>query len=118
MPAPPPKAERKGTRPISSPVPDRIEPRRIVPAEDPAPEALDSIALPQIFAPLVAAAADQRDLRGLTHQDESEAAPAVDRFVLEAGSHRPAYFTKNDRTTPSKPGGLALLEMSCSRSSY
>lgn len=85
MPAPPPKAERKGTRPISSPVPDRIEPRRIVPAEDPAPEALDSIALPQIFAPLVAAAADQRDLRGLTHQDESEAAQVPQTLGPGAG---------------------------------
>ena len=75
MPAPPPKAERKGTRPISSPVPDRIEPRRIVPAEDSAPEALDSMALPQIFAPLVATAADQRDSRGLSHQLEAAQIP-------------------------------------------
>jgi len=85
MPAPPPKAEREGTQPISSPVPDRIEPSRIVPAEDPAPEALDSSALPQIFAPLVATASDRRELRGLTHHVESEAAQTSQSLGPGAG---------------------------------
>ena len=86
MPASPPRTEQKGTRPISSPVPDRLEPRRIVPVEDPVPEApLDSTALPQIFAPLVAIAADHRDLRGLTQQGESEATQMTEALGPGAG---------------------------------
>ena len=94
MPNPPPRAEREGARPISSPVPDRIEPRRIEPSDAPVPprELLDNQTLPQIFAPLIATAADWRDVRGLvdTHETREESTtvslgPGLDGGVGDGG---------------------------------
>ena len=65
MPTPPPKAEREGTRAESSAVPERVEPRRIDPVPEPEPPPLDNEPLPPIFAPLIAAPSDSRDIRGL-----------------------------------------------------
>ena len=66
MPAPPPKAEREGTRTESSAVPERVVPRRIDPVPEPEPPPpLDNEPLPPIFAPLIAAPSDSRDIRGL-----------------------------------------------------
>ena len=78
QPAPPPKAERKGTDRISSPVPERIRPRRIEPVkqpEPPEPKPLENEALPPIFAPLLAARADTRDIRGLLADAAPEPEP-------------------------------------------
>ena len=75
QPAPPPKAERKGPSKVSSPVPPRIRPRRIEPIRHPEPpKPLEHEPLPPIFAPLAAARADSRDIRGLL----AEAARAPD----------------------------------------
>ena len=73
MPVPPPSAERKGTSTISSPVPERLKPRRVEPVEMPEPPPpLDNEPLPPIFAPLVAARADTQDVRGLLTKTETE----------------------------------------------
>ena len=63
QPLPPPKAERRGREAISSPVPPRVEPTVIEPVRRPQPPERE--ALPRILAPLVAARADTRDVRGL-----------------------------------------------------
>ena len=74
-PMPAPKAERKGTSAISSPVPERLKPRRVEPVETPdPPPPLDNESLPPIFAPLIAARADTQDIRGLL----AETAPEPD----------------------------------------
>lgn len=65
QPAPPPKAERKGPDTVSSPVPERVAPKRIEPVRKPRPPELDNQPLPSIVAPLVAARAQTRDIRGL-----------------------------------------------------
>lgn len=76
----PTQAQREGTSAVSSPAPDRIEPRAIEPVETPSePPRLDHESLPPIFAPLAAARADQTDLRGLL-SDTPDA---------EAASHGP-----------------------------
>ena len=62
---PPRRAERKGPSAVSSPVPARLKPRIVKPADTPDPPPLDNEELPPIFAPLVAARADTRDIRGL-----------------------------------------------------
>ena len=63
---PPLKAERKGTSVMSSPVPQRVKPRRIEPAKTPdSPKPLDHESMPLIFAPLASARANTRDVRGL-----------------------------------------------------
>ena len=73
QPPPPSRAERRGERRVSSPVPPREEPAVVEPAETPrAREPLESEALPPIAAPLMAMRADGRDLRGLL-----EAPPAT-----------------------------------------
>ena len=78
QPLPPPKAERAGRSTISSPVPERIEPRKIEPVpepEPPKPKLLENESLPPIFAPLVASRADTRDVRGLLAANAAKAAP-------------------------------------------
>ena len=78
QPVPPPKAERKGPAKISSPVPERIEPRKIEPVpkpEPPRPKLLENESLPPIFAPLVASRADTRDVRGLLAAAAEKAPP-------------------------------------------
>ena len=80
QPAPPPQAERKGTEKISSPVPERIRPRRIEPVrqpEPPEPKPLEHEALPRIFAPLVATRAETRDIRGLLADTTPEPEPVT-----------------------------------------
>ena len=62
---PPRRAERKGPSAVSSPVPARLKPRIVEPADTPDPPPLDNEELPPIFAPLMAARADTRDIRGL-----------------------------------------------------
>ena len=67
QPMPPPKAEREGPATISSPVPERIEPRKIEPVpepEPPKPKLLENESLPPVFAPLVPSRADSRDVPG------------------------------------------------------
>ncbi len=61
----PPRAERRGSSRVSSPVPPREEPAVVEPVEAPPPEPLESAALPRVAAPLMAMRADGRDLRGL-----------------------------------------------------
>ncbi len=75
-PLPPPAAERRGTSRISSPVPPREKPTIVEPIEEiePEPEPLEHEELPRIFAPLVEARADLRDIRGLL---EDTASPAT-----------------------------------------
>ena len=73
MPTPPPPAERRGTRAVSSPVPDRVRPSRVEPVVAPDPPTLENESLPTIFAPLVTAAADGRDVRGLLRAAEPPA---------------------------------------------
>ena len=68
MPAPPPRAERQGSRTLSSPVPERITPKRIEPTVKTEERMLESDPLPRILAPVVVAAADRRNLRGLQHE--------------------------------------------------
>jgi protein TonB len=79
MPTAPPPAERKGARTVSSPVPARVEPRLVEPVTDPEPpKPLDNESLPPIFAPLVAAPADSRDIRGLLTDVALETPPESD----------------------------------------
>ena len=68
MPTPPPNAERRGSRALSSPVPERITPKRIEPAVKPEERRLESDPLPRILAPVMAVAADRRNLRGLQRE--------------------------------------------------
>ena len=78
QPMPPPKAEREGPATISSPVPERIEPRKIEPVpepEPPKPKLLENESLPPVFAPLVPSRADSRDVRGLLAANAVKAAP-------------------------------------------
>jgi TonB family protein len=67
--APPPKAQREGTRKISSPLPKREEPRPIEPAPkppEPKPEPpLKSEPLPAVVAPIITAPADNRNRVGV-----------------------------------------------------
>ena len=75
QPLPPPKAERRGASRVSSPVPPRDEPTLVEPVEEkPEPEPLENEELPRIFAPLVEARADLRDVRGLL-EDAAPPAP-------------------------------------------
>ena len=84
MPVPPPKAERKGSRPLSSPIPERIKPKRIEPTVEPeAP--LETSPVPRILAPVIAAAADRRNLRGVRdvadHLTRKSVGPGIDGGV-------------------------------------
>ena len=83
MPEPPPKAERKGSRAVSSPVPERITPKRIESAEP--VERLAAVPLPRILAPVLAANADRRNIRGLRDDVDrvarESAGPGIDGGV-------------------------------------
>ena len=69
-------------------MPERVEPRRIDPVPEPEPPPLYNEPLPPIFAPLIAAPSDSRDIRGLitdtpeadTHEAESQG-PGIDDGV-------------------------------------
>ena len=85
MPEPPPTAERKGSRTVSSPVPERITPVRIEPTIEPKEQLLKADPLPRIVAPVLVAAADQRDIRGLRHDVDAvpseSSGPGIDGGV-------------------------------------
>ena len=92
MPVPPPKAEREGTRTESSPVPERVKPLRVEPVPEPDPPPLDNESLPPIFAPLIAAPSDSRDIRGLVNEtpepdtaDDESQGPGIDGGVGSGG---------------------------------
>lgn len=75
MPSPPPKAERKGARKLSSPLPARTLPPPIRPTPkppEPPPEPLEAKKLPPVMAPIVTAPADQRDRDGVMEQAPKE----------------------------------------------
>ena len=75
MPDPPPKAERQGPHAISSPVPERLKPRRVETPKAPEPR-LENESLPPIFAPLAAVRAETRDIRGMLTVHASEHDPS------------------------------------------
>jgi periplasmic protein TonB len=70
--APAPKALRKGTHSISSPIPERRPPPPIVPAakpaEPPPPPPIKAEPLPVIVAPIIMAPSDNRDRIGVLQQ--------------------------------------------------
>lgn len=74
---PPPKAERKGHRAMSSPLPRREPPKRLEvvsrPREEPKPAIVEAEPLPAIVAPVVAAPADVRDRSGVLDEVRREA---------------------------------------------
>ena len=73
--APPPKAMREGRRPISSPLPQRVEPKPVVAAPkppEPKPEPLKAEQLPAVIAPIIAAPADTRSRIGVLTQTTAE----------------------------------------------
>ena len=83
QPLPPPRAERRGERRVSSPVPPRETPAVVEPIDaPPPPEPLERHALPAVVAPLMAMRADRRDLRGLLE-------PPPARAGTDAPSHGP-----------------------------
>ena len=68
QPAPPPKAERAGTRQVSSPLPRRRPPKLAPPRPTPAPpppKLLEHEPLPPLLAPLAAVGAQRQDVAGL-----------------------------------------------------
>jgi periplasmic protein TonB len=75
--APPPKAERRGTRALSSPLPRREPPKRIEPIPQPRdvpqPAALKPEPLPAIVAPIIASPADVRDRSGVLEDVRAQA---------------------------------------------
>jgi TonB family protein len=73
MKAPPPKAERKGSRSISSPIPARRLPPPIEPRPrpvEPPPTPIEAKVLPPVMAPVVVAPADSRDREGVMAKSE------------------------------------------------
>jgi protein TonB len=76
QPAPPPKAMREGRSRISSPVPERREPKMalavVKPPEPPPTPPLKAEPLPIVIAPLVAAPADTRSRIGVLQQTVAE----------------------------------------------
>src|SRR5262249_27297872 len=73
--APPPKAMREGRRPISSPIPLRVEPKPVVAAPkppEPKPPPLKAEPLPVVVAPIVTAPADNRSRIGVLTQTTAE----------------------------------------------
>ena len=78
QPVPPPKAEREGARPVSSPLPRRRPPTLAPPrprSAPPPPRPLDHEPLPPLLAPLAAAGADTRDTVGLLARVMTRPAP-------------------------------------------
>jgi len=80
--APPPKAMREGRRAISSPMPERREPKPIAAAQkppEPKPESpLKAEQLPVVVAPIITAPADNRSRIGV-----------LDQTTVENESHGP-----------------------------
>jgi periplasmic protein TonB len=76
QPKPAPKAMREGTRKISSPIPERKEPKPIVAAPkppEPKPEPpLKAEPLPVVVAPIITAPADPRTRSGVLEQTTAE----------------------------------------------
>ena len=74
--APPPKALRKGDRPISSPLPVRREPPPIAPIPEPKPAPppppLAAETLPVVVAPIISAPADTRNRVGVLQQSTAD----------------------------------------------
>jgi periplasmic protein TonB len=73
MKTPPPRAERKGERKISSPLPARKLPPPIRPAPvrpEPPPRPIEAKQLPPVMAPIVTAPADKKDQEGLLAKSE------------------------------------------------
>jgi len=74
--APPPKAMREGRRALSSPLPERREPKAIVPTPkppEPKPEPpLKAEQLPVVVAPIITAPADNRSRIGVLEQTTAE----------------------------------------------
>ncbi len=74
---PPPKAERKGERKLSSPLPERKAPEAVVAVAappPPKPAVLNAEPLPPVVAPVVAAPADPQDKAGDLKQASSTTA--------------------------------------------
>ena len=74
QPAPPPRAERKGKRPITSPLPARTLPQPLVSVPepvDPEPDVLEHEPLPPIVAPLATAPSDLRELIGVLEETQA-----------------------------------------------
>jgi len=74
---PPPKALREGHQRISSPLPERREPKPIVPTPEPPrpappPPPLVAETLPAVVAPIIAAPADTRNRVGVLQQSPAE----------------------------------------------
>jgi TonB family protein len=75
MRTPPPKAERKGERKLSSPLPARRLPPPVRPVPrppEPPPPPLEAKKLPPVMAPVVTAPADQRDREGVMEKAPPE----------------------------------------------
>ena len=79
MRTPPPKAERRGPRPVSSPIPARRPPPPVRPAPkpvEPPPAPLEAKILPPVMAPVQPIAADTRDREGELKEAPKEAPPS------------------------------------------
>ena len=73
VPVPPPKAERKGTKRKSSPLPKRRPPKPIEPVNEPdPPKPLDNEPLPPLKAPLMTAPAQARDRLGVLEETDPQ----------------------------------------------
>lgn len=75
QPAPPPKAMRQGTSRVNSPLPQRVEPKPITPAEqppEPKPLPLKSEQLPLLVAPIVAAPSNNRNRVGVLEETTAQ----------------------------------------------
>jgi TonB family protein len=72
-----PKAMREGRRSISSPIPQRVQPKPVVPSPrppepEPKPQPLEAEQLPVVVAPIVTAPADNRSRIGVLTQTTAE----------------------------------------------
>lgn len=79
MRTPPPKAERKGERKISSPIPARKVPPPLEPKPkpvEPPPAPLEAKVLPPVMAPVVPIAADKSDREGVLKEVPKETPPS------------------------------------------
>jgi protein TonB len=73
--SPPPRAMREGRHAMSSPLPERHEPKPIAPVQnppEPKPEPLKSEPLPVVVAPVVTAPADNRSRVGVLEQTQAD----------------------------------------------